>query len=264
MASGSDDMAFIRITLLGSAKSGKTSLASTFVSNIMPHSYHPTARANISYTVVRLSGDGHEMNFNALVEIEDTCASDNPAGRKQVEQYYNVWRPTVENSTVKNELEQEEKVGPRGDVRSLAFPFGRYDPFLAENIGEPLTRNRMAYFLVFDINDRNSYTEALRIHVALKEYWAKKNIGLTPVVMLVGNRVDEGGDDLVDVTYSAANYSEYNCIPFHPVSALQFKGVKKLFRAGVSAVRKKQHLFLLEYKRKDGGTLTAEKQCCVQ
>eukprot|EP00929_Paragymnodinium_shiwhaense_P005235 TRINITY_DN10691_c0_g1_i1.p1 TRINITY_DN10691_c0_g1~~TRINITY_DN10691_c0_g1_i1.p1 ORF type:complete len:230 (+),score=61.44 TRINITY_DN10691_c0_g1_i1:84-773(+) len=197
MADGEKDLAFIRITLIGSTGCGKTSLATAFVNNAMPVNTQSTTDLSLFYTTVRIGGDGEDSgNFNVLCEIEDTFGSE----RKDCGRWDRIldlrWpMPEVQRTGKLQEKEYKDPV-MKGVIRSLAFPFATYEaPLTVESMKMPLTKNRMAYFIVFDANNQKSYQEAMKIHQNMQEYWLKKDIKLKPVVLLVGNKIDEQGDD---------------------------------------------------------------------
>jgi len=129
----------------------------------------------------------------------------------------------------------------------------------------PLTRNRMVYFLVFDSNDPESYEEALQQEKALYDYLQKKEVKDKPAVYLVGTKIDVNpwSDEFIQVSESAALKSTLEAIPCMQVSAMKFKGVRKLFRSAVQSVRMRQNLWLLESGIRLEADLGIEK-CCIQ
>jgi len=69
----------LRITLLGPARGGKTSLVNALVNNAFHERYQPTEDTTLSYVSVSAQEEDalpSAPKFNALVEIEDTRASD--------------------------------------------------------------------------------------------------------------------------------------------------------------------------------------------
>merc|ERR1712232_85476 len=147
----------------------------------------------------------------------------------------------------------------------ILMPFGTYDAPLGEGTKlwpqaptyRPLTQNRMAYLLAFDVSSQESYLEALRIHKELTDYWQKKSFKLKPIIFLVANKIDKkatpGRSAAEDVETNATIWSEYNSVRYYPVSAMQSKGIKKLFRSAVEAVRQNTPLWSIDLRSTDGG-----------
>jgi len=209
-------------------------------------------------------GDGDDSgNFNVLCEIEDTFGSDRKDPGLRFDNYLDLRWPLPEVQRT-GKLQEKEYKDETGCIRSLAFPFAQYKaPLSTEALKLPLTKNRMAYLIVFDANSQKSYQEAMKIHQTMQEYWLKKEIRLKPVVLLVGNKIDEQGPDFQMVNESAQVYSEDNSIPYYPVSALQYKGVKHLFRNAIQRVRVNQSLWTLEYRQRTDDAVGAAG-CGVQ
>mmetsp|Transcript_113398 Transcript_113398/g.219648 ORF Transcript_113398/g.219648 Transcript_113398/m.219648 type:complete len:291 (-) Transcript_113398:17-889(-) len=283
VSDGSANMAFIRITLIGAAKSGKTSLVNAFVSNAFYTQYQPTRDLTLYYTTLRVAGTEDEPDFNCLVEIEDTWAC-NKIGDEKMELVYNPWWPSTKESALQESLMKEKwqtdvkKDKKIGADRTVLNPFSMStapvletrdcDPCGRDMEGrryQPLTRNRMVYFIVFDCNEPESYKIALSQEKALYEYLKKKDINVRPVVVLVATKIDENPGSPVSeqVLESAGQKSTKEGVPYERVSALKFQGVKRLFRKGVMMARMNQQLWLLESGIRTGNEANQEA-CCMQ
>eukprot|EP00928_Gymnodinium_smaydae_P025808 TRINITY_DN20457_c0_g2_i1.p1 TRINITY_DN20457_c0_g2~~TRINITY_DN20457_c0_g2_i1.p1 ORF type:complete len:273 (+),score=46.40 TRINITY_DN20457_c0_g2_i1:164-982(+) len=254
---GVRDLAIIRITLLGPSRSGKSCLASAFVSNHARLLYEATEEPGLLYTTVHIAGSEDDNPFNALCEVEDTPGSERTSVQ-EMEHFYDIlWPAQAKQETSLRDVEETDE---RGVVRSILVPFGTYPaplghgpaPWRHASRYSPMAKNRMAYVLVFDANSSKSYLEAVKLHGKLKEYWQKKGYTLKPCVFLVANKIDQDplSEELMTVRQNALTYSDFNAIPLFEVSAVQYKGVKKLFRAVVQRVRVNQALWKIGFREK--------------
>lgn len=266
MGDGVADLAFIRITLMGMSGCGKTSLAQVFTNNVFEQKVQPTVEPNLFYTSMKLAGtDEDDSNFNVILEIEDTIGSDRKA-RLATDIFYDLWLPSTA-SEKHQEASQKDMEDERADdhKRSVSRPLSMYK---APTDGQyrPLTRNRMAYFILFDATKKKSYLEALKLHAELVDHQRKKQNKLKPIVYLVANKIDKDpwGDEFKQVTGSARTYSEGNAVRLFETSALQFRGVKKLFREVVKAVRVQQSLWVMDRGSEAVDDETSAEKCSVQ
>jgi len=95
------------------------------------------------------------------------------------------------------------------------------------------------------------------------DYLRKKEVKLVPVIFMVANKIDKDpwGTECQNVRQSATMHSEHQSIPYMEVSALQYKGVKKLFRSITQMVRRNASLWLLVNNPKSSEE--AEQKGCV-
>mmetsp|Transcript_70330 Transcript_70330/g.217542 ORF Transcript_70330/g.217542 Transcript_70330/m.217542 type:complete len:397 (+) Transcript_70330:82-1272(+) len=159
------------------------------------------------------------------------------------------------------------------DTKAKAMTFHNPEPFDVDREGRkyrPLTRNRMAYFFVFDTNDMESYKEALGQEKALRDYMKRKEIKVEPVFFLVGTKVDVDPDtpSFKSVQFSAQSKSIRDSMAYKEVSAPKFQGVRRLFRDAVLALRARQALWQEsdpgQGARHGDSELKAPDRCCLQ
>lgn len=248
-------LAFIRVTLLGMARSGKSSLVNNIVNNAFSPTYSKTTESTLYYSTVRITGEQ-----DSLLELEDVFGSDDVGDvaistkvteERQVNDFYDFWWPSTQEKSMREQKRLKASESPTPDAhgtrRLVEKPFGLYKAPVDGSF-RPLTKNRMAYLIVFDANDESSYKEAVRVYEGLKEYHEKKNSSMLPLINFVANKIDKDptADVFCRVTASARAYADFNSVPLHQVSALQFSGVKKMFRGIVQAVKSNQLLWMLE------------------
>jgi len=280
MGDNQDFLAFIRVTLLGHARSGKSSLVNNVVNNAFSPAYTRTTESTLYYSVVRIKD-----NQDALLEIEDTFGSNDVgdvAGipdERQIGDFYDFWWPSTREGSMEEQKRLQGLQKVKGDAflvakkegkecllpRSLEKPLGLYE---APTDGRfyPLTKNRMAWLIVFDVNCEDSYKEAVKVYEGLDEYHKKKQSPMRPLIHFVANKSDKDptSPKFQRVWASASAYADLNSVPLQLVSALQFQGVKKMFRSIVQAVQCHQLLWMLE-----GDTAAEEEEdgktkCTVQ
>jgi len=133
----------------------------------------------------------------------------------------------------------------------------------------PLTRRRMVYLFVFDCNDQDSYMEALRRIGEFQEALAKKGVTKArPMVYLVANKIDKDpiGWPNSSIHAHMKDYCQSNSVNQAEVSALQYKGIKKLFRTIIQDLKLRQPLWKLDPLTKDGDGEEGEdgEKCSVQ
>lgn len=288
VSDGSSNIAFVRITLIGAANSGKTSLINAFVNNVFYTQYQPTKDLTLYYTTLRIPEEDDTPPFNCLLEIEDTWACDK-IGDEKMEFVYNPWWPSTREDAITETMEKKDWqldvkkdktfMANHGEKRSCLSPFSMSQPPVLETESyvdpcavdmegqryQPLTRNRMVYFIVFDCNNTESYKIALLQEKAIYDYLKKKAINAKPVIFLVATKIDEdpGSDISEQVLESVAQKSTREGVPFEKVSSLKFQGVKRLFRKGVMMARMNQTLWLLESGIRQKNDANAEG-CGVQ
>jgi len=265
-------LAFMRITLLGMARSGKSSLVNNIVNNSYTPTYSRTTEASLYYTVVRISGEQ-----DSLIEIEDTFASNDigevalsptKTEERPIQDFYDYWWPSTKEDTAAElkRLKSSQTSGEGRLSRTLEKPLGLYKAPI-DGAFRPLTRNRMAFLIVFDANDAESYKEAVKIYEGLREYHLINVSKMKPVINFVANKTDKDPTSSIfqSVMLSAKAYTQFNGVALRETSALQFKNVKKLFRSIVQAVRSNQALWLLDLGGNQGDEDDgAEGKCVIQ
>jgi len=255
-----------RLTLLGPAQSGKTSLASAFVNNYCPSVYVETTDPALYYKTYHLSSwkdkdkDGQEKEpegLNVLLEIEDTYASDAMSGRRNLDYFCHLF------STRKD---HKEWLRDGASKRPSEGPFAGMSALKLER-RIPFTALRMGFMVVFDCEDELSWQEAEEVHKQLVRGIEHDNdeyhLKLAPVVVLVANKVpmhrgDHSKEDLrpfnVQKTLGHAKaYASENKIELYEVSAMEVKKVKELFRKVMKEVAKREELWDPSCRASPGG-----------
>lgn len=205
----------IRLTVLGSAESGKTSLISTWVNNFCPAFYTPTEDPALFYRTVRIpprDGEGTEP-ISVLVELEDVYAWERTDGLTC--HGFQRDAPRLIRETKGGEKSSHRK--PLSDQMSPSCK--KHAPLM----------KRSGYFVVFDISNSSSLDIAKDIcnKVEDKLY-----------VCLIANKVDklhevpDGSRTIED----ARDFANKKKIHFLAVSALEYTRVRKLFRDAVEAL----------------------------
>jgi len=246
-----DGVGFLRITVLGLGDSGKTSLINAFVNNVMPSTqYIETDSPTLYYKMVRLPNEEEGAPpITCLVEIEDTYSSSRGDGVDRYGKKRDIQEEFLKmGRTPKADLDrQKEAVKLQG--KKLNAPLGVY----IEPPGDrhkPLTKNRMGFMFVFDATSTKSYQEAINLYKMLTVDLTKKKIPKLqqPRIFFVANKIDKDplNPEMQAVLETARIFSTQVSMPFHEVSAMEFKGVKKLFRDLMRAIMTRQQLWLLD------------------
>ncbi|CDJ43500.1 Ras family protein, related, partial [Eimeria tenella] len=156
----------LRVTLLGSSSSGKTSIADCFVNNVQDRATPPpsTQLPRLLYRVLRLPGDGEAgSSRRVLFELEDTFA------------------PQKENSSKSiralADMKRKQVALPR-HVRDFT-PFSIWRPPInpqAENDKyRSIAHGRMGFLIVFDVNDPSSFTVASELLDLVRDFAEYRN-----------------------------------------------------------------------------------------
>lgn len=116
-----------------------------------------------------------------------------------------------------------------------------------------LTKNRMGYFICFDISDESfdSLREAMELHRMLKKSLEKqrsKGIVLKPVIYLIGCKADRTSswDTISTNRDSARAFSDREEILFRSTSAREHKGVVDVFNEMLQAISGRETLWSME------------------
>eukprot|EP00747_Dinoflagellata_sp_TGD_P027360 gnl/TRDRNA2_/TRDRNA2_132566_c0_seq3.p1 gnl/TRDRNA2_/TRDRNA2_132566_c0~~gnl/TRDRNA2_/TRDRNA2_132566_c0_seq3.p1 ORF type:complete len:266 (+),score=64.15 gnl/TRDRNA2_/TRDRNA2_132566_c0_seq3:85-882(+) len=262
-----DYMAFFRITVLGSANSGKTALINTWVNNFCPTAYTPTLEPQLYYRMVRVAmreesnekepSDQEEV-ISALVELEDThsskAAGEDP--QKTVETFMDMTHKDPREVLRNAKSQAVESVWPVACYRAPAV-----------DKHAPMTKGRMAFLILYDVNDEQSFASAKEVQSSLTKEVARQKSKLQPVVYLVANKIDKEplGSEYQRLKHAGQALAGRNKIQFAEVSALEYKRVRKLFSDVLKDVSRDPALWQLgwEQKAKTQGNGTDEN-CSVQ
>lgn len=113
----------IRITVMGSSECGKTSLINAFVNNIFHERHVPTTCNELYYTIFgcQMEEDKAALNFNTMLEIEDTPAFDH-MDERMVEHLLDPYWPKPEELAMRNpSKDSEDKATGRRSSVNLPF-----------------------------------------------------------------------------------------------------------------------------------------------
>jgi len=317
----------LRITVMGAADSGKTSLINAFVNNIFLERQPSTEHLTLyyaSYSVPAEEDVANSPNFNALLEIEDTPAFEH-MDDKFLENLYDPFWP-------KPQWLAEARI-PRDDydkatqrlVRSINLPFSTCDPpvgklnergnatFIADSArhdnsyfcgqvdntdrkchpstdhqckscrrfqasilpnGEykPMVRRRMAYLLVFDATDKDSYLKTLSLFRSLQEALAKKNdLKQWPLIYLVGNKIDKDPElqSFKEIQSHLQEFAQTEIengrkLSTAMVSAARNKYLGRLFKTIMQDLRTREPLWKVDPLGGDGEGVSDDQKCTVQ
>merc|ERR1712194_247653 len=114
----------------------------------------------------------------------------------------------------------------------------------------PVTRNRMAFLIVFDASDEDSFAQAKQAHTDLEMFIQLKKIHFRPVVYLVANKIDRG-TKAVSAAKEYAEAKKEMLRPIVEVSALEVRKVKRLFHDMLNDVRNNPILWKLTWQDDD-------------
>lgn len=252
----SEAFPFVRITVLGSAGCGKTSLINSFVNNCLPPECAPTKFPELYYRVVRLPPEADPTGPTTPVcaEIEDTIPPEMAEEPGVEEGQYEKTAPTLKNVQYFFNMARTPITVPE-EVTDFT-PFAIWDPpaytLSAEHgIYKPLTQTRMAFLIVFDSNERESFDTACRIHSMLMESLDVQRVRVRPYICFVANKTEK--DPLSEehklIIEQAEQYTQRAFVRLMKVSAVTAKNVKRTFWDLLYLVIGNQVLWELEYKR---------------
>jgi len=130
----------------------------------------------------------------------------------------------------------------------LHSPFLAYPrPVGAPDMDKTMTRNRMGYFICFDLadDDGGSLKEAMTVYqMLLKALENKKGVPLKPIIWLVGCKEDRASEGTMQRNYQSAGiWSESQEIPLYKTSAKNHKGVDEVFNDMLKAISSRENLW---------------------
>jgi len=151
-----------------------------------------------------------------------------------------------------------------------------HSPFLAFHrpVGDPdmdkaMTRNRMGYFVCFDLSDDDgsSLKEAMTVYqMLLKALEKKKGVPLKPIIWLVGCKEDKASEVTMMRNYQSASiWSEHEEIPLYKTSAKNHKGVEHVFSDMIRAISSRENLWnVLGVDGEEEGLEEEQGNCSLQ
>jgi len=263
------NMSFFRITVVGSANAGKTSLINSFVSNYCPTVYTETDDPTIYYRTVRIpTGDADD--FEVLLEIEDTYASSRTGDKDVYGQDRN-----IRDFLMMSQASKHGSSGTGKENVSFGPPMMNQEPPERTKY-RPMTKNRMGFLLVYDATDERSFKEAVSLFDVLQQNLAssaeesgkQSSASEKPVVYLVANKIDKDASNMADsevvkLRKWSQYFAERNKIRFMEVSALEFKNVRKLWWDMVEDIALKPKLWQVEEATHDEAGESKEGDACA-
>jgi len=264
----SQGLVTFRITLLGRSQSGKTALASAFVNNFCPFVYMPTHDPVIYYKTVSLAPIIRESDIHSdigsnigsektaaseapseplkvLVELEDTYGSERSDGvcrygfKRQSDFFYDMF--STDNDKKRWETEKQR----RDEGKRLHTLLG-HQPTPQLGVYSTVSAVRMAFVIVFDAHDRESFNEAKRVLEAVEERIARQKGPVKPVKLLVANKVDDDQykplimQRILTDAHEVARKANIDCTE---ISAYKLKRVKAMFFNKVLRKIQKEDIF---------------------
>mmetsp|Transcript_53188 Transcript_53188/g.116455 ORF Transcript_53188/g.116455 Transcript_53188/m.116455 type:complete len:364 (-) Transcript_53188:69-1160(-) len=135
---------------------------------------------------------------------------------------------------------------------ALQHPLTAFDrPVGGLDMDKTITRNRMGYFICFDISndDGDSLKEAMAVYKMLMKALEKRKVSkLKPRVYLVGCKSDRIHSEVHarQIVGSAQIWSDQNEVPFYQTSAKNHKGVWEVFNDMIQAISSRSNLWKMD------------------
>mmetsp|Transcript_34885 Transcript_34885/g.81567 ORF Transcript_34885/g.81567 Transcript_34885/m.81567 type:complete len:366 (-) Transcript_34885:44-1141(-) len=178
-------------------------------------------------------------------------------------------------NTMPNVTKSEAKSQPRSqkdkeqELNDLNQPFSAFKrKWEGAEIDRTFTRNRMGFFIIFDMSDENgdSLREAITLYDMLQRAVTKHAHGeaLKPITFVVGTKADRTNEyrAMDRNRRSAAEFSQSKMIQFHEVSARTMKGVKNVFHEMLLQILVKEPLWAYQ-KTEDEEELAGAEGGCI-
>merc|ERR1712060_567969 len=152
----------------------------------------------------------------------------------------------------------------------LQRPLAAYDrPIGTPDVDKTVTKNRMGYFICFDISDENgdSLKEAMTVYMMLTKQLLKMKgtSRLKPHIWLIGCKIDRASEEAMDRNRdSAQDFSDKQEIPFYETSARNHKGVQHVFHDMIQAISSRESLWALDGVDIDMDTEQDQSGCVCQ
>lgn len=134
----------------------------------------------------------------------------------------------------------------KANSKALQFPLSAYD----RSIGAPesdktYTKNRMGYFLCFDLSDDSgsSLREAMSLHGMLKKTHSKETLPFQPQIWLIGCKQDKASQSKKMIEKSAQEWADLQKVPFKKTCAKTHKGVDAAFTAMIQVISSNESLW---------------------
>ncbi|VWU50508.1 GTPase, putative [Hepatocystis sp. ex Piliocolobus tephrosceles] len=223
-------MILLQLTVLGYLNTGKTSLINSIMNNNVVTNYIHTDMPTIYYKVHR-----DEMR-SFCVEIEDTS----------VDIDINIFMDMI----------RKELTIDKNSIKNPVFSIFEKPsiPFTPDNKYNSISYGRMAYFLVFDLTNEETFEYVKTIYLNMSNIY-DKYYSLKPFISLVGNKSDLVKEDC-ELVRQAEHFATEHLVQLWLVSSLTGKNVKKLFLHMVNMVFNNTNLW--KYDMEDSGSESSE------
>lgn len=267
----SDEFPFVRITVLGAAGSGKTCLIHSFVNNNCPLQHIPTVFPALYYRVVRLppEADPRGPVTSVCVEIEDTVtpevvevdevqATDTGSPESAATNSEHISHLQRKATKLKNvefffDMTRRNIVVPEGVTDFTPFSIWKAPKVpisMDRPVYVPLTQGRMAFIIVFDSTDSESFERACQIHTALVSDMDAKKVRIRPYICFVANKIekDPESEEHKGTIELAERYTQQRFVRLMKVSSISAKNVKRVFWDLLYLTIGNQVLWEIEYE----------------
>lgn len=288
MAEGNrkQEIAMLRITLIGACRSGKTTIANMIVNNIYYQNYEQTNELTLYYKYIHKRHEGSAPDTFVLLEIEDTYGCDRIRSADHdlhvKDSIYNPWFPHQDGDlqeTMRQRMEiakretaadaKKKHPEPRDRVpRNFEAPLGLCEFGVSGQAYSPLTKNRMAYLFVFDCNSQRSLDEAQKEYTEQQTYRERRRIRIPSFSFAVGTQTDRATREQVEVRQQAERWAQEAGIHVFYVSAAKREKIDEVFETVCEHIHGTAALWLFEHHadRGDEGADAAKQgqdKCCI-
>ncbi|CAK9061629.1 unnamed protein product [Durusdinium trenchii] len=219
MQPGESVVPILHICVMGASGSGKTCLINSWVNSIVPSVYIPTTETTKYYRSMLLPNALHDGEaVTTLVEVEEAAWPQDAEGQPVDAQDY-------------GKRFQEQEARSDSMMSSYTHPMTDFQP----DAPERLAKGRMCFIVLFDVTSSESMETAITILKEMKESSRSGFRSRGMKVRLVANKIDletvENSEVIKDNTTKASELCwDTEGMDFREVSALEYRGVRALFR----------------------------------
>ncbi|CAK9061628.1 unnamed protein product [Durusdinium trenchii] len=239
MQPGESVVPILHICVMGASGSGKTCLINSWVNSIVPSVYIPTTETTKYYRSMLLPNALHDGEaVTTLVEVEEAAWPQDAEGQPVDAQDYGKrflerFRPCADVPSMHCRTPRFQEQEARSDsmMSSYTHPMTDFQP----DAPERLAKGRMCFIVLFDVTSSESMETAITILKEMKESSRSGFRSRGMKVRLVANKIDletvENSEVIKDNTTKASELCwDTEGMDFREVSALEYRGVRALFR----------------------------------